>query len=303
MKRMMRACRLALSILMLACLFTGCGKKEDKKIEVLSVSQQLYVTDDADILSEETEAYIVSRVNALKALCGGEIAVATIDFLPFGLNSEEYAYELINQWGVGDKEKNNGVVLLLVPGEAKGWITAGLGIEGSLTAGKLDRILNLYLWPDFDAGRYDIAVCNTVDAVIEWYEDYYGISVGQSASAPSGAMGGGTAAQPYYEDDDDSMTYLIAFIIFFIIVMSFMSRAGGVVRRRRVTFFPIFFGGPRRPPFGGGFGPGLGGPNMHNRPPMGGFGGGSNFHDGGGSFRGGGGFGGGGGRGGGAGRR
>lgn len=294
MKKTVRFIALFLCLLLLLC---ACAEKEEGKVEVLRPSEQLYVTDDAEILSDETERYVVSRVNALKQLCGGEIAVATIDFLPYGLDSEEYAYELINQWGVGDKEKNNGVVLLLVPGEAKGWITAGLGIEQSLTAGKLDQILNLYLWTDFDNGEYDIAVCNTVDAVLQWYENYYGISVGQLMAAPSGSFGGGAAVRPVeYGDDDDSMMYLILFIILFIIVMSVFNNSGHVTSRRRTTFVPIFFG-PRRPPFGG-FGPG--GPSMHHRPPTGGFGGGSSFR--GGGF-GGGGFGGGGGRGGGAGRR
>ena len=151
MKKMTRFACILLCLLLLLC---ACSEKEEGKVEVLKPSEQLYVTDDAGILSDETEQYVVSRVGALKQLCGGEIAVATIDFLPYGLNSEEYAYELINQWGVGDKEKNNGVVLLLVPGEAKGWITAGLGIEQSLTAGRLDSILNLHLWTDFDNGEY-----------------------------------------------------------------------------------------------------------------------------------------------------
>jgi len=301
MKKMTRFACILLCMLLLLC---ACSEKEEGKVEVLKPSEQLYVTDDAGILSDETEQYVVSRVSALKQLCGGEIAVATIDFLPYGLNSEEYAYELINQWGVGDKEKNNGVVLLLVPGEAKGWITAGLGIEQSLTAGRLDSILNLYLWTDFDNGDYDIAVRNTVDAVLEWYEQYYNISVGQLAATPSGSFGGGAAAQPIEdEDDDDSMMYLILFIILVIIVMSVLNNSGHVATRRHSTFVPIFFGSrrPPRPPFGGGFGPGPGsGPSSHNRRPPSSFGGGSSFR--GGGF-GGGSFGGGGGRGGGAGRR
>jgi len=297
---MKKLTRFVCALLCMLVLFAGCSEKEERKVEVLKPSEQLYVTDDADILSNDTEQYVVSRVNALKNLCGGEIAVVTIDFLPSGLNSEEYAFELINQWGVGDKEKNNGVVLLLVPGEAKGWITAGLGIEQSLTAGKLDTILNLYLWTDFDNGDYDIAVRNTVDAVIEWYEQYYGISVGQVDMAPAGSFGGGTAVRPMeYEDDDDSAMYLILLIILFIIVMSVLNNSGHVVSRRRTNFIPIFFGPrrPPRPPFGGGFGSG---PNV--RPPTGGFGGGGSSFRGGG-FGGGGSFGGGGGRGGGAGRR
>ena len=107
MKLRMRA---ALSALLLVLLFvlTAAGSRP----EIVQPSETLYVTDDADILSSETERTIVREVTSLKQQCGGEIAVVTIDYLTGGLDSEEYAYEIMNQWGVGDSEKNNGVVLL-----------------------------------------------------------------------------------------------------------------------------------------------------------------------------------------------
>lgn len=320
-------CAWLLSMLLIGC---GCAKQtEQRTVEVLSTSNELYVNDDANILSEETRQYVVSRVNALKQLCGGEIAVVTIDFLPMGLNSEEYAYELMNQWGVGDKERNNGVVLLLVPGEAKGWITAGTGIESDLTAGELEQILNRWLWEDFDRGEYDSAVRNTLDAVIGWYEDYYGITVGQNVNGYADEFGGGSAASAdsnvkYEIGVYRMMKYLVVVIIVIVVISSLASgsrrRGGG-----GVVFFPFYHRRPRKPPMGGGFGSG---PHDHRRPPNrpmsgsgdnrrapnrpmsgqgsnrrppSGFSGGSRGGFGGGSR--GGGFGGGSGRGGGAGRR
>lgn len=119
--------------------------------EIVQPTDAYYVADYANVLSNETEQFVVEQVQALKQLCGGEIAVVTIDFLN-DLNSEEYAYEIINQWGVGDAQKNNGAVLLLVPGEGKGWLTVGAGLEDYLTAGVLDEILNTYCWGYFDNG-------------------------------------------------------------------------------------------------------------------------------------------------------
>ena len=78
---------------------------------------------------------------------------------------------------MGDAQKNNGAVLLLVPGEGKGWLTVGAGLEDYLTAGVLDEILNTYCWGYFDNGDYDAAVVNTVGALLEQYESYYGISL------------------------------------------------------------------------------------------------------------------------------
>ena len=157
--------------------------------EIVQPTDAYYVADYANVLSNETEQFVVEQVQALKQLCGGEIAVVTIDFLN-DLNSEEYAYEIINQWGVGDAQKNNGAVLLLVPGEGKGWLTVGAGLEDYLTAGVLDEILNTYCWGYFDNGDYDAAVVNTVGALLEQYESYYGISLANATgttAAPQSA--------------------------------------------------------------------------------------------------------------------
>ena len=308
---------LVLLLAMALCACSG-GSGKTEQIDIVQPSANLYVTDNADILSADTERYIVDRVQRLKAACGGEIAVVTIDFLSGGLDSEQYAYEIMNQWGVGDAERNNGVVLLLVPGEGKGWITAGSGIEDVLTDGKLDTILNTYLWDDFDAGEYDRAAVNTVNAVLDWYEGYYNIDldrVSTSSVAPDVSFGGGQsshagAAAIVVGGVVFTIATIARLIIGLVVAIVVIRLFFGMMRRPGLFFC---FGPPRgprgpRPPRGGGFGPGPGG---HRPPRSGGFGGGGGGFGGagrsGGSFgggsRGGGSFGGGGGRGGGAGRR
>ena len=255
--------------------------------EIVQPTDAYYVADYANVLSNETEQFVVEQVQALKQLCGGEIAVVTIDFLN-DLNSEEYAYEIINQWGVGDAQKNNGAVLLLVPGEGKGWLTVGAGLEDYLTAGVLDEILNTYCWGYFDNGDYDAAVVNTVGALLEQYESYYGISLVNATGTTAAPQ---SAAQAYGPSVGERIFHGIIYLIFILAVVGVLFRPG-----RRHTF--LFCGNPfgpfcgPRPPRGphGPFGPGgFGGGGF-----VGGFGGGGSF--------GGGGFGGGGGRGGGAGR-
>lgn len=272
--------------------------------DIVEPTEQLYVADYANILSSDTETQIVDQVTALKAVCGGEIAVVTIDFLN-DLDSEEYAYEVLNQWGVGDKDKNNGMVMLLVPGEGKGWITVGTGLEDYISAGTLESIMNNYLWDDFDAGNYDRAVTNTVAQLIDQYESYYGIAVD------------GTVAQQYddseyyyygngYEQPSPAHSIFRVLRTIIVLIVIFVLLTGNSRRRRGYSFFPwIWFGGHHhhhhRPPHDP-WNHGPRGPRGPRGP--GGFGGGG-FRGGGfgGGSRGGGSFGGGGGRGGGAGRR
>lgn len=285
---MKRILSVLLAVLLLNCAVSA-------STEIVKPTDQLYVADYADILSSETETQIISQVTALKNLCGGEIAVVTIDFLN-DLDAEEYAYELINQWGVGDKDKQNGTVLLLVPGEGKGWVTVGSGLEDYLSAGTLNSILNGYLWDDFDAGRYDEAVLGTVNQLLSRYESYYGIDLGSGQTA---------YVYPQETPRRSNRGSKLALLILILLMISVIG--GG--RRGTIRFIPWFFGGfPRRrhwggyhPPHGGHYG--HHGPGGFGGSRPGGFGGGRSGGFGG--SRGGrsGGFGGGGGRGGGAGRR
>lgn len=317
-------------ILLIAILLSGCAQAEPdvQTVEIVSPAANLYVTDEANVLSNETEDYIVDRVLRLKQACGGEIAVVTIDFLTNGLDAEEYAYEVINQWGVGDAEENNGTVLLLVPGQGKGWITTGSGIEDELTAGKLESILNTYLWDDFDAGDYDTATVNTVNEVLAWYENYYNVDIDSHSGQTAGAQesfGGGTSsyvgaaagavvvggAMLLLTKAIRFVFAILTIIVVIVIVVTVFGGPRGPRGGHRGGGTHLFFmGGPRyrpprgpRPPMGGPRGPMGGGPRPGGRP--GGFGGGSGGFGGAGRGGGGrsGGFGGGGGRGGGAGRR
>ena len=282
--------------------------------DIVKQTDAFYVADYADVLSAETESY-VCQINAkLEASCGGQIVVVTIDFLN-DLDSEQYAYQVLNQWKVGDSKKNNGAVLLLVPGESKFWLTVGYGIEDYFSGDVLDSILTDYLEQPFDDGEYDTAVVDTVDALVSRYDQYYNVTTGQTgASTPYEDT---NSYDDYYYDDDvpygDSgwgmpfimklfLFLVVAFIIFAIIGGSRGGGGygGGGGRGNRYYFFgtPGIFRGPRPPRRGWGAPPPpRPGPGPRPGPrPGGGFGGRPGGGFGGGSFGGrpGGGFGGGG---------
>jgi len=265
--------------------------------EIVKPSEALYVSDYADVLSSETEELIVSSVQALKTSCGGEIAVVTIDFLTNGLDSEEYAYEIINQWGVGDKDKQNGCVLLLVVGEGKGWCTAGTGAEAFLPAYRLEQILNDHLWEDFDAGQYDAAVQTTFLALLEQYESYYGII---ADSGRDGAVYEDTV-QPLPARPKRRSVSFGEFLFVVLLIYAVLNMGGGRARRRRFFRWFVFPTVTNHHHHGGFHNHYSGGNHFGSSHRTGGFGGSRGGFGGGG--RSGGSFDGGGGRGGGAGRR
>ena len=146
--------------------------------DVVEPSASYYAADYANVLSQETEDYIVNCNNSLDAQTGAQIVVVTVDYLG-GTDIEAYSTKLFNQWKIGDEEKQNGLLILLSIGELDYWATQGSGISAvpGLTGSLLDEYLNTYLEPDFKEARYDTGVRKLFDALIDWYERYYSITV------------------------------------------------------------------------------------------------------------------------------
>jgi uncharacterized protein len=274
-------------------------------------TEEFYVADYAGVLRQATKEYILSANKELYAETGGQIVVVTVQYLD-GYYSDEYALQLFNDWGVGDAERNNGMLLLLATMEGKAWLTQGAGIANDFTDSYINELLDRYFWKDFDGGDFDAAVNKLFPKLLGWYEDYYGVSIGDGAS--SGKAGGsyGYSYEPGYGGSGLGFFAAIPVfmvIIFIIFILAFVGSVFGRVRRRFFFFGPWI--GPRwggyhshyhnYPPPGTGFFSSRG-----PRPPGGGGFGGGGFSGGGGGGGGGGGRGsGGGGRGsgGGGGRR
>ncbi len=269
-----------------------------------------YVYDGAGTLSQSTKDLILNASGPLEKYCdGAQIVVVTIDYLPSGYDSEQYANLLFNSWGVGSSSANNGLLLLHVVNEDRGWLAVGAGLTNYFSTDYVNSLMDSVFWPLSDAGSYDEAVAAFFPYLIDGFASLYNTNMlyGGTGSTTGGNQGGGNYDRPYYEEEDDgfSIGAFIAFIL--IILLLVLSIASSFGRRRyygRAYYYPSFFfcGGPGprgprgpRPPHGPGPGPGPGGGGFRG----GGFGGGG-FS--GGGFRGGG-FGGGGFSGGGGGGR
>lgn len=248
------------------------------------------VLDQAGVLSEETINTVDAYNNAL-AFTGAEIGVLTVDFTG-NLSIDDYALQVFNEWGIGDKKKENGVLFLLVTGDQNYYCTLGTGLEGEITYSRLKSLLNDYAEPAFAKGDYDACVTEFTGAVYSELCSLYGITPGEGQPQP----------KPVENDDNaETMLILIVTVVLIVVAIALSSRGGrggpgggGGGRGRDVVFWPLFLGGYSRPRYYH---------RPYHRPPPGGFGGGGfgggGFGGGGGGF---GGFGGGGSRGGGAGR-
>ncbi|MGI6013418.1 MAG: TPM domain-containing protein [Oscillospiraceae bacterium] len=288
---------------------------------LLEQSDSFYVADYANVLDSDTEQRIADYNGSLEKQCdGAQIVVVTIDYLPSGMYSDEYADQLMQEWGVGDADANNGMLLLLVANEAKGGISVGRGLSSAISTDEINNLLNNYFWDYVDADEHDEAVNSLFPQLLAWYDSYYGSSIVSGPSADSNTDGNNTYYNNGYDNnwEENSNTFrhlgifgiiiplLILGIVIFVIVLVFKAIFGAGRRytggyygggyRRNNWFIPFFIPWHthyRRPPPP----PPHQGPHNNGRPggPPPGFGKGSGQGRGG---RGGGGFGGRGGSGG-----
>ena len=209
------------------------------------------VVDDAGLLDTHTRAQLGQMLEAHEQATGEQVVVVTVPDLQ-GLPIEEYGYQLGRFWGIGQKGKDNGALLIVAPQQRKVRIEVGYGLEGVLTDAQSSVIINRIILPAFKRGELSQGIV-------------------QGSAAMLQVLGGNPLAQPSRASSADGegeppSLWAIGLFILLVVVVLYLQGLGGGGRR----------GGP-----GGGFGGGFGGLGGGGR-------GGGGFGGGGGSFGGGG---------------
>ncbi|MBV9284795.1 MAG: TPM domain-containing protein [Acidimicrobiia bacterium] len=218
------------------------------------------VVDAAGVVPDNVEQQVDAALNDYQQRSGNQIAVAIIKTT--GSKAlEDYSIDLARNWGVGQKGKDNGVLLLIATQDRKARIEVGRGLEGTLTDLQAGEIIDQQVVPHMRDGDPGGAIVAGTDAIRATLGD---TTVSQPAPAPP------PTPKP--------APFNPAAFIFPVLLLLFIFSAIGRGRRRGHFWgLPIFWGGG----WGGGFGGGgaFGG---------GGFGGGGFGGGGGGGFGGGG---------------
>lgn len=115
-----------------------------------------WVTDVPGMLRADTIARLNSSISDVQRTTGIEMAVVVIQSLD-GLSIEDAAVQLFELWGIGKKDKDNGL-LLWSTGDRRVRVEVGYGLEGVLPDGKVGAILDTYVIPKFKSGEFDV-VC------------------------------------------------------------------------------------------------------------------------------------------------
>lgn len=139
-------------------------------------SNQFYVLDQANVLDQTVEQTIVQTSAALAQKTKAQVVVVTVASLQ-DYSPEEYALAILRQWGIGDKQLNNGVLLLVSPQDRVSRIEVGYGLEGALPDGKTGRLQDEFMIPYFQQNDYNKGILNGYLAITKEVANEYKVAL------------------------------------------------------------------------------------------------------------------------------
>jgi uncharacterized protein len=195
------------------------------------------VNDLAGVLSSAEEQSLESKLKIYNDTTSTQIAVVTMGSVG-GYNIAEYAFELGDYWGIGQKGLDNGILILVAVTDRKMWIATGYGTEEYITDIRTQRMVDYILTPFFQQNNYYGGIDSTTSEIMRYMTGAY-------EGMPYGSEGGGP-----------STLIIIIIIIAFLIIFSRRMKGGG---NGGTTFSgrgPTYWGGGGFGGFGGGGGGG-----------------------------------------------
>jgi uncharacterized protein len=177
------------------------------------------VVDQAGILDQAKQAALTTKLAALEGQTTDQLVVVTLKSLQ-GTTIEDFGVQLGRAWQIGQKGKNNGVLLIVAPNERKVRIEVGYGLEGTLTDAVSKLIIETAIIPRFRASDFSGGIVRGADDIIQVLsgdaEDFKQRAAAQPAASRSTGFDNGFA------------------LIFFIVVLFIVFRAmSGGTRGRR----------------------------------------------------------------------
>jgi uncharacterized protein len=142
-------CTAAMMLAMLLCLAAPFAAAAEPAFPALTGR----IVDEAGLLTPEARAAIEAKLAALEQKSTDQVAVVTLRSLQ-GYPIEDYGYQLGRKWGIGQKGKDNGVLLIVAPDDRKVRIEVGRGLEPILTDAMSKLIIENAILPEFRRGDF-----------------------------------------------------------------------------------------------------------------------------------------------------
>lgn len=212
-----------------------------------SAASGIYVQDYAGVISKADKQQMLSIGQDLDNKTTAQLAVITINSLE-GQPIEDYALAVLREWGIGNKQKNNGVLIVVAVKDRKSRIEVGYGLEGVLPDGLTGRLQDTYMLPSFKQGDYSRGIVQGYVATAGIIAKSEGVELNGVQYKGGAQKAQGAADQGLGINDFFVVLLLIGFLLVDNILL------GGLFTN--LILLLLFRGGGRG---GGGFGGGSGG--------------------------------------------
>jgi len=250
-----------ISILMLSQIVTM--NLVNAAVDFPKVTDLKYVNDYANVMDNDSKQYILSVGKELEDKTGAEATVVVIDSLE-GQSVDTYANGIFRKWKIGQKDKNNGLLILLSVKERHWRVEVGTGLEGAVTDIYSSRVMNDFAVPKFKQALYGEGLRAAYSALSDNIAKEYNVTLDKNINVPQNSG----VSETSNISKKGNVILVIGIIV--LVFLDFIFNRGRIIRFLiKMLFWSSLFGrGGRNGGNGGGFGGSGGGSS-------GGFGGGS----------------------------
>ncbi len=240
---------------------------------------QFYVNDYAGLLSPDVRASLEEALGRFERETSNQLVIAIFDSLEGG-SLEDFSIRLAEKWKVGQKNKDNGILLIVFKNDRQVRIEVGYGLEGALPDILADKIIRREIVPRFREGRYDEGVTAAVGAILAATKGEYKLAPSLDDRMQDNAPIVFFAMLLYFSVLGQFITYALTIYgcviflglfpglftgVFFVALLMMLRRLlfanylGQTLSRRGSGWYGGSIGGWGGGGFGGGFGGGGGG--------------------------------------------
>ena len=211
--------------------------------EVIPPIPPRHFNDYAGVVEPSVAADLDQKLATFEKVTSNQVLVVVYSRMLSDSSIEDYTVRVAQKWGVGQKQRDNGIILFVFSQERRLYIQVGYGLEGALPDALAKNIIDAQITPRFRDGDYAGGLSAGIDAILAATRgEYQAMPVRPSAGS------------------DGDLIPLVIFFVILIIILIVLSRARGTTYTRRgrhggigpIIFFP---GGSRG---GGGWGGGGG---------------------------------------------
>lgn len=236
----------SLLILIFMLLFSITAKASP---QIPSSTPYKYINDYSNIITNNYSEKIVSIGRELENKTGSQAVIVVVDSTE-GVPIEDYSIKLFRDWGIGESEKDNGLLILVAVKDRSWRVEVGRGLEGVIPDALSNRVMESLAKPSFEDGNYGDGILNSYSTFADYIAKDYGVTLDKSLNI----------SLPKETSSNPTINKFVLFGFLALILLDIFLNKGRVLSTILQLIFWSSFGNRRGPRGGngGGFG-GFGG--------------------------------------------